>query len=539
MKTWIRKAIELVKTGQTDKIKLIDTKSVKKEIVKEWRTRLSRLPDWSTSKGIILYKGRPTVNAYAVWKEGIDIRSGESVFRFARLCVFLNDSDKEYTQFTYLIPRSSMNKIKKLPNLQLADHEVSTLIKMADKLSAAEKAESCMTKLPHPAKKNLVSNVNTWNVPLTVANANRLREILSPGSLLFFITMAAIDIQQRGLKAMKTAPRLVYNLVPDSSMREDFENNISLLLSALAFSNNLSSAGNGAIVFRVDSRTSVGNVLKCPERLCLIHYHERDNLRPIFEDFETADRRQKSGQTACVPEYPTVITCGRSFLRHPFSVDYMGSCLWPIDLSDSDFSLLRAAAAVVLKRYTADAVYDKWLKGLYAPGHYAADGVDMWRMALYYTAAHAWFKETCLAEEYIADCGKYLHREQEQLLEQGKIIRAAFHRLADWQEYEEQIYRGKPKKSKEAENLLETRFYAVRYTPEKGDYRGKALLYFTKSSLLRLLNCVGMSKELLTTFLDYCQEKDVLTNVEKLKCGDGTTISVIAFDENKLSEEVM
>lgn len=537
-KKWIKKAKELVASGQADKICLVSEKAVAKKKIGSLIKRLRHFPDFSISdKGIIMRKGKTHLSAFAVWKKGVNIDTGSTIFRFVRLKIFLFNSKDSIKQYTFLIPCNVMDGITELPGVKFAVSEITDFLKTADYLSLGRKITTRTIKLKYPAKKTVLRGIRNWNKPLKDDEIQRLHEILLPGSLLFFVTMAAIDLQLRSLKKMRKAPHIVYNIVISDSRLNDFENIFNQVLSALTFANETSCTGNGPIIFEVDSRTNTNDILKCPGRFCVIHFRERDNLRPLLTNLENINRFQKCGQQNSSPNYPTILTYGHSYLRHSFSVDYLGDIQWPLGLSNNDLVLIRTAVAKLFSGNFLEKTYTSWDTEMHDQNHFAENGIAIWRTRLLKDIADGWFDNEKQKGEYIAECERYLHSEREKSLEQGKILNASYDILAHWQNYEDHIFKEKPKTSKEMVELLETEFYAIRYSPERGEYQGKTLLFFTKNSLLRLLGNGGLTLQLFPTFLEYRLTKIALTEVKKLKCCDGNTVSTIVFDQQILSEE--
>lgn len=74
-----------------------------------------------------------------------------------------------------------------------------------------------------------------------------------------------------------------------------------------------------------------------------------------------------------------------------------------------------------------------------------------------------------------------------------------------------------------------------RPTPMKGLQKGKELLVCTKESLLRLLEPIGLTPNLYSTFCSRCKEEKLLLNQDQSITLGSKSFHGVAFDYAKLA----
>ncbi len=76
---------------------------------------------------------------------------------------------------------------------------------------------------------------------------------------------------------------------------------------------------------------------------------------------------------------------------------------------------------------------------------------------------------------------------------------------------------------------------AFRYTSKKGALKERELLVYTKDSILRLLEPIGLTSDLYSTFCGRCEEAGLLRKRDHTITLQGGSFHGVAFDYTELT----
>ena len=115
-----------------------------------------------------------------------------------------------------------------------------------------------------------------------------------------------------------------------------------------------------------------------------------------------------------------------------------------------------------------------------------------------------------------------------------KVLRDAIKYLTDVDAYRGQIIE-KPDSKADAEKRLADDAAAFQYAPKKGALKELELLVYSKDSILRLLEPIGLTSDLYSTFCGRCEEEGLLVRRGHTITLQGGSFHGVAFDYAKLT----
>lgn len=426
----------------------------------------------------------------------------------------------------YLVPTIKDWAGLKLPDVALTPDESKWLLRLANDLTPPAYLKCLSLTSTHPAKDTVKENTAAWNGTL---DQDKLFALLTKAPELTDIVLGAIDVQLRALKRLSSAPWLIYNLIGSEDAIIDAAERI---LFACTFSNELSPLGGGPINLTIKSPPDLQQLRRSPGRFIFFRFREREQLQPMLRAAEERERIAKSGSIAA-SDYPVVMAASRVFLGKPYTLD----CQLPDTLSaltGVELSLLRTAVKLSLTMQIVKEIYHRWKALLTDPANYAVNGALAWRYTLAVVVSERWFTDRAQREKF---CRQYLERLSRKAAAQAdreRILRDALRCLANVKGYRDRIIE-KPASAEEAKARLAGDAIAFHHTPMKGLQKGKELLVCTKESLLRLLEPIGLTPNLYSTFCSRCKEEKLLLNQDQSITLGSKSFHGAAFDYAKLA----
>lgn len=508
--------LNAVRTGQTEDILPLFTVDLPKKQRKTTKAQIDGLKSWKYEKGCAIYKYEHRLPGVASWAVDAAVAGGPKTLRF-RVLHF--DMDKK--RHIYLVPTIKDWAGLKLPDVALTPDESKQLLRLANDLTPPAGLELLTLTCSHPAKSTVRANTAAW---IGALDQDRLFTLLTKTPELADIVLGAVDMQLRALERLPHAPWLIYNLIAS----EDAAINAAWrVLQACTFSNELSPLGGGPINLTIKSPTDLQQLRRSPGRCIFFRFREREQLQPMLKATEERERIAKSGGIAA-SDYPVVMAASRVFLGKPCTLD----CQLPDTLSSLtgvELSLLRTAVKLSLTGQTAEEIYRRWKALLTDPANYAVNGALAWRYTLAVVVSERWFTDRAQREKF---CGQYLERLSRKATAQAdreRILRDALRCLANVKGYRDRIIE-KPTSAEEAKARLAGDAIAFHHTPMKGLQKGKELLVCTKESLLRLLEPIGLTPNLYSTFCSCCKEEELLLNQDQSITLNGRSFHSVVFD---------
>ena len=196
--------------------------------------------------------------------------------------------------------------------------------------------------------------------------------------------------------------------------------------------------------------------------------------------------------------------------------------------------LYAIAVGLVLDKQTAEDIYRCWQARITDPANYAVNGALLWRYVLAVIVSRQWFADqrqrNAFREHYLT----HLCKGAAAQADREKVLRNALNRLTDVDSYRGQIIE-KPDSKEAAEKHLADDAAAFRYTPKKGALKERELLLYTKDSILRLLEPIGLTSDLYSTFCGRCEEEGLLVRRDHTITLQGGSFHGVAFDYAKLT----
>lgn len=248
---------------------------------------------------------------------------------------------------------------------------------------------------------------------------------------------------------------------------------------------------------------------------------------------EERERIAKSGGGIAALDYPVAVAVSGVFLGKPYALDCQIPDALPT-LTGRELDLLRTAVGLVLNKQTAEEIYRRWQASVTDPANYAANGALLWRYMLAVIVSRKWFagqrQRNAVCERYLT----HLCKGAAAQADREKVLRDALNRLTDVDSYRGQIIE-KPDSKEAAEKHLADDAAAFRYTPRKGALKERELLLYTKDSILRLLEPMGLTPDLYSTFCGRCEEEGLLVKRDHTITLQGGSFHGVAFDYTKLT----
>lgn len=515
--------LDAIRAGRTESILHLFDVDLPKNFREKTEDCVGGLKSWRYSDEHVIYKHRNRLPGVASWAFDVTAVVGAVVFRF-RILHF----DMGRKRRVYLVPTTKDWGGLNLPDITLTPEERKLVLKLADELTPPVRLERLNLKCNHPAKATLKDSVAVWNGAL---EQDILSALLTKNPELADIVFAAVDTQLRALKRMPCAPWIIHNLI--RAKEEDAHAMIERILQACTFANEISPLGSGPIDLMVKGAESLRQIQRAPGRFIFFRFREREQLQPILKAAEERERIAKSGGGIAAPDYPVAVAESGVFLGKPYAVDCQIPDTFPI-LTGRELDLLRTAVGLVLNKQTAEDIYRRWQASITDPANYAANGFLLWRYVLAIIVSGKWFADQRQRDAFRERYLTHLRKGAAAQTDREKVLRDAINYLTDVDSYRDQIIE-KPDSKTGAEKHLADNAAAFQYTPKKGALKERELLVYTKDSILRLLEPMGLTPDLYSTFCGRCEEAGLLLKRDHTITLQGGSFHGVAFDYTKLT----
>lgn len=515
--------LDAIRTGRTENILHLFDVALPKKCRAATEDYVTGLKSWRYSDGCAIYKHKYRMPGVSSWAFDVTAAVGAVTFRFRVLKFDMNEKRR-----VYLVPMTKDCGGLNLPDITLTPEESKLVLRLADELTPPARLERLDLKCNHLAKATLKDSAVVWNGAL---EQDSLFVLLTKNPALADIVFAAVDTQLRALKRMPYAPWIIHNLI--RAKEEGANATAQGILRACAFANEISPLGSGPIDLMVKDAESLRQIQRSPGRFIFFRFREREQLQPILKAAEERERIAKSGGGIAALDYPVAVAVSGVFLGKPYALDCQIPDALPT-LTGRELDLLRTAVGLVLNKQTAEEIYRRWQASVTDPANYAANGALLWRYMLAVIVSRKWFagqrQRNAVCERYLT----HLCKGAAAQADREKVLRDALNRLTDVDSYRGQIIE-KPDSKEAAEKYLADDAAAFRYTPRKGALKERELLVYTKDSILRLLEPIGLTSDLYSTFCGRCEEDGLLVKRDHTITLQGGSFHGVAFDYTKLT----
>lgn len=515
--------LDAIRTGQTESILHLFDVDLSKKCRAATENYVNSLKSWRYSNGCAIYKHKYRLPGVSSWAFDVTAAVGAVTFRFRVLQFDMNEKRR-----VYLVPMTKDWGGLNLPDITLTPKESKLVLRLADELTPPARLERLDLKCNHLAKATLKDSVAVWNGTF---EQDSLFALLMKNPELADIVFAAVDAQLRALKRMPYAPWIIHNLI--RAKAEGANATAQGILRACAFANEISPLGSGPIDLMVKDAESLRQIQRSPGRFIFFRFREREQLQPILKAAEERERIAKSGGGIAALDYPVAVAVSGVFLGKPYALDCQIPDALPT-LTGRELDLLRTAVGLVLNKQTAEEIYRRWQASVTDPANYAANGALLWRYMLAVIVSRKWFagqrQRNAVCERYLT----HLCKGAAAQADREKVLRDALNRLTDVDSYRGQIIE-KPDSKEAAEKHLADDAAAFRYTPRKGVLKERELLLYTKDSILRLLEPMGLTPDLYSTFCGRCEEEGLLVKRDHTITLQAGSFHGVAFDYTKLT----
>lgn len=515
--------LDAIRTGRTENILHLFDVALPKKCRAATKDYVTGLKSWRYSDGCAIYKHKYRLPGVAAWAFDVTAAIGAVAFRFRILHFDMNGRRR-----VYLVPMTKDWGGLNLPDITLTPEESKLVLKLADELTPPARLDRLDLKCNHLAKATLKDSVAVWNGTF---EQDKLFALLTKNPELADIVFAAVDTQLRALKRMPYAPWIIHNLI--RAKEEDANATVQGILRACTFANEISPLGSGPIDLIVKDVESLLRLQMSPERFIFFRFREREHLQPLMKAVEERERIAKSGGGIAAPGYPVAVAVSGVFLGKPYALDCQIPDTLPV-LTGRELDLLRTAVGLVLDKQTAEDIYQRWQASVSAPANYAANGALLWRYVLAVIVSGKWFADQRQRNAFRECYLTHLCKGAAAQADREKVLRDALNRLTDVDSYRGQIIE-KPDSKEAAEKHLADDTAAFQYTPKKGALKERELLVYSKDSILRLLEPIGLTSDLYSTFCGRCEEEGLLVRRGHTITLQGGSFHGVAFDYAKLT----
>ena len=436
----------------------------------------------------------------ASWGAGLTIRMAGRDHRFKVLHL-----DRFGRRMVYLLPAAQAGNLSELPRIDLSHDEVKLLLQMADNLSKSADCQEYFMKIKTPAVNTIVHQAATWCKQAYDEVA--LMTLLSQESLLWEVAVTALDAQLRSFKRLRNAPQGITNFIlPKGDATA--EKWVFAVLQALTFSNEQGIILTGPIELQLKDTADLRQWRNSYGRMVILRTATGALLAPLVEQAEEMERIRKCGGHAPYG-FPTApLSLSRAVLCCSQAADIqLVKGMRPPTFAEQD--LLRSAMSRPLSKDIAQRVYQRWKLRLTEPTAYRLPGLRVWRNILRDTLAELWFSDAKLRIQALALCEDAQEALEAAEKQRADTLARAYELLSHPERYKKWII-DRPASKQVCMDKLSDEAMAFHYIPQKGNDQGVHLLAFSKASLLRLLNTVGLDESLYEAFIDLCKRNGLL-----------------------------
>lgn len=490
-----------ISVGQINQVIPLGTATLTPKIQKSLNKRIDADEDLVRKGEIVTTASGHTVVGFAFWDGTLATTVNGYTYRH-RILTLSRDGRCRL----YAIPLSKVGKAYILPDIDLADWELETYLRIADRISATPEEYESIVR--HPAKSAIKAHRADW---LGTINADELAALLEKhGDWLIPAVTSALDAQLRSFGSFAEVPVFFYNF---TAKKHDLQVERVFLdvLTAANLTVHGETCNSVPAEIIVQENSDLGDWAGCHDRVVLLRTSTGSPLRPLFDQADSRARQDAFGGIS-FSRLPTVpIIRSKTYFCRDDTVDVDLPANLD-ELTGEELDLLRTAVARTLNRSNAEAVYEAWSNRMRSRQAYRMNTFEVWRSAIGRVFLRANFPgqgdavesaytslEASQAAQFEAEAGR------------KKIIADALDLLGDPQRYEGEII-SKPASKADAETALDRDQTAVafRFSPIKGEDRGHQFLVFSKTSMLRLLRRVNIDEQLFSAFLQQAESSGLV-----------------------------
>ena len=458
----------------------------------------------------------------ASWGAGLTTRMAGRDHRFKVLHL-----DRFGRRMVFLLPAAQVDNLRGLPRIDLSHDEVKLLLQMADDLIGSTDCQEYFMKIKTPAADTIVHQTAAWGK--VAHNESDLLALLSKEPMLWEVAVTALDAQLRPFKRLRDAPQGITNFILPTGDAAA-EKWMFAVLQALTFTNEQGILQAGPIELRLKETADLRQWRCSYGRMVLLRTATGALLAPLLEEAEEIERIRKCGGHAPRGFSTAPISLSRAALCCSQATDIqLAKNMSPPTFAEQD--LLRAAMSRALSRDIARRVYQCWKRRLAERTAYRLPGLRVWRSILRDTLAELWFSDAELRIQALALCGDAQEALEAAQKQREDTLARAYELLSHPERYRQWIM-DRPDSKQVCMDKLSDEAMAFHYIPQKGKDHGVHLLAFSKASLLRLLNTVGLDESLYDAFIDLCGRYGLLDQKKRtINLGAESFCAVTFFAE--------
>ena len=458
----------------------------------------------------------------ASWGPGLTTRMAGRDHRFKILHL-----DRFGRRMVFLLPAAQVDNLRGLPRIDLSHDEVKLVLQMADDLIRSTDCQEYFMKIKTPAADTIVHQTVAWGK--VAYNESDLLTLLSKDPMLWEVAVTALDAQLRPFKKLRVAPQGITNFILPTG-DTTAEKWVFAVLQALTFSNEQGILQAGPIELRLKETADLRQWRCNHGRMVILRTATGTLLAPLLDEAEEIERIRKCGGHAphCFPTTP--ISLSRAALCCSQATDIqLAKNMSPPTFAEQD--LLRAAMSRALSKDIAQRVYQRWKRRLAERTAYRLPGLRVWRSILRDALAELWFSNAELRIQALALCGDAQEALEAAQKQREDTLARAYELLSHPERYKQWIM-DRPDSKQVCIDKLSDEAMAFHYIPQKGKKHGVHLLAFSKASLLRLLNTVGLDESLYDAFIDLCGRYGLLDQEKRtINLGAESFCAVTFFAE--------
>lgn len=467
--------LKMAFSGQLRETTMVANTAIAGNLGKEIQKRLAMLPEYQTTRcGVMSCATGEILPGVAVWGGMYTLKGAMARMRVRVLLVFRGD----YCE-TWALPMEKVDSIKALPDSAFSRTEVAMLIDAANALAFLGDTTDHVLANGNPADKATLNTIK--NEQPKVSDA-KVVALLERKPYLIDTVMVALNLPVMAYGGDDRIPGIIRNHMvktKESGAREEIIAEYQRIYTELNRFNALGMLDGAPIM--VEKPAEIAEFVA--NRLIIIKGEEVKNASKMVETLSDADNRAKAFGCA-VRTFPTVpVFFLKTAINAPGAVDYPNADE-AVDepLTSEELETLRAVIAGFDVRIMAHRVVAHYLDAIHAEGAHREKFCDLLDQAIWEE-----FVSIRFGKEYRENLLHLRGARTEKAMEAHKdLVKDAVRQLCDVEGYADQIA-DKPGTKDEAQELLDTQYWAFRYRPEKGRNKGRQVLAFSTASLDRFL----------------------------------------------------
>ncbi len=510
--------LKAVGAGQQG-VQRISTVATPKKELKKLKKRLRASRNWQVNHCLLYHSSGLPVDYIASWQGLIELKLKGRSLRFKLIAL-----DRSKERIIFAVPTLQIENLKDLPGTGLTQADIQLLKLMADEVST-QQPKPRLIESKHPVKADIKQHLKPWR---ETTDEDRAFRLLSVKSWLLSVVAAALDAQLHAFKYFREVPIVIHNFTTNDK-NPQADSVFFTALTAVNFSGAAHYRDAAPIEIFVREESDLNAWRGCVDRLVLIRTATGAQLAPLLDEFSERERIKYCGGVLPPPP-PTIpiIRC-RSFFQRRGVLDVE----LPKDLTlltTFEQDTLRTMMSNTLSKADAQNVYDDWRMRMSRRDAYRTDPYICWRQVLAEQFLYANFHDPEKLGSALQLFGNVAEKQRAEEEKRERAINAAVELISDTSRYEREIANC-PATCDEARRILDidAEEVAFWFTPSKGNDKGKKLVAFSKSSLLRLLARIGGGESIIEVVLNRCELQGLLDQRKRSITIGGKTFNAITF----------